>query len=159
MKKRFPIHPFLPLARRQTLGVGIAALVFGIGFLVFGGVLASYAHTWGSDDRVPVILMLAIIVIVGVGFLDAAYALLRGRRKELLGSFSLYAIGGFLCAIPILLLVAIYKGVAKSGNIEQTMLTLPAIAIGLMAIRLAWLRSRNRKHRIQPIETTRTVPK
>jgi hypothetical protein len=155
--KRFPLSPFIRASRRQQIAFGIVAGLFGSGALAFGGTMASYAHKWGRLSDTPVIVILTITLTIGAGFLDAAYALIFSSRRELLGRFTLFAIGGFLCAIPFMLLAVTLGGLAKPGSPQSLALTLPAIVFGLLAIRLAWVRTKQQKYSNQPVEPTSTA--
>ena len=83
------------------------------------------------------------MIVLGVGFFDVAFAVFRKkekRRAQLLGNLTLYLAGGFLIVVPpLLLLLNLLEG------LEVDFRPLWISSIGLLAIRLAWIRQKKTK--------------
>ena len=145
---RFPPDPTLRVTKGPAAAVGLVALIFGAGFLVLAGVMSLQIHARGRFGLLPGMLAIALVTVIGLGFLDAAHALLRsdrGSRTVLLSNFTLYWVGGFFCLLPALLLIFHYSGVARLTSLREIATTLPAMGIGVLAIWLARSRNKNRQ--------------
>ncbi len=135
-----PEDPTTPATKGQTIVVGVASAVAGVGFLVCAGLMIVLTHSSGRLMLLPVIFLNCVTIILGVGFLDVAFALLRKkekRRAQLFGNFTLYLAGGFLIFVPLFLL---FLGLVEGSDVDLRILG--GVSLGLLAIRLAWVRKK-----------------
>lgn len=126
------------------LVAGIASLAAGTAFLAFAALTIAITRSAGRLAVPSVMLLIGLMVILGVGFLDVAFAVFRGkgrRRSHLLSNATLYLSGGFLAALPMLVLgLGIVMG--SRVDLPSILEALSISGIGLVAIRLARIRGR-----------------
>ncbi len=139
-----PEDPLTPASRDQILVVGVASLIAGIAFLVFAALTVQMASTSGRIGQASVILLIAVMLVIAIGFLDVAVAIFRKKgkgRPYLLSNTTLYLIGGFLLIIPVLLVgVGIFQ---KSQGMTWSALEVLVFAgIGFWAMPPARMRSK-----------------
>ena len=139
-----PKDPLTPASKRQLLISGVASSITGIAFLVFAALTVNITHSNGRLELPSVMLLIGFMVIVGVGFLSAAFAIFRGKDKPGVSLFSipaLYFVGGVLFALPLLILAL---GFVMGFRVELIFIVrlLPMSGLGLLAIRLARIRSK-----------------
>jgi Na+-driven multidrug efflux pump len=144
VKPRLPEDPLTPASRGQTLVVGAASLIAGIAFLVFAALTVHVTSASGRIGQPSVILLLAVMLVIGVGFIDVAVAIFRKKGKSrsyLLSNTTLYVSGCFLFIIPLLLVGVSILGKSQEGA-WSALKVLSVSSLGLLAIRLARIRSK-----------------
>lgn len=142
---RLPKNPLTPASKIEVLITGIASAVAGIIFLVFAALTVWITYSNGRIGMPPVVMLISVMVILSIGFFDVAFAIFRTngrRRKHLLSNATLYLVGGFLLILPTLMVIL---GALMNSKWELTpILTfLSMSSLGLLAIRLARIRSKN----------------
>jgi biotin transporter BioY len=142
---RLPKDPLTPASKVEVLVTGIASAVAGIAFLVFAALTSWITYSNGRMGLPPVAMLISVMVVLSIGFFDVAFAIFRTktrRRKNLLSNATLYFVGGFLLILPTLMVIL---GVLMTSKWELTpILTfLSMSSLGLLAIRLARIRSKN----------------
>lgn len=154
---RLPKDPLTPASKNQVLVTGIASLLFGVTFLGLATLAIRLTSDSGRILLPSVITLIAVMLVIAVGFLDVAFAALRKKEKRrpyLLSSFTLYGVGGFLVVIPILVFgLSLVK--APEEIVWFDYRALSGVGIGLLAIRLAHIR--RKKNTNQEVETTDAV--
>src|SRR4051812_27209931 len=101
-----PDDPLTPASKGQTLLVGVMSLIAASAFFVFTALTIQNTSASGRIAQPSIIWLIALMVLIGAGFLDVAFALLRKggkRRRYLLSSTTLYLVGGFFVAVPVVL--------------------------------------------------------
>ena len=138
-----PEDPLEPATKRQEFVAGIGFFLAGIAVLAFATWLTGNAYSNGRLKTLPVICILGGVIFIGIGFLDAAFAVLRkkGRRRpQLLGSVALYLVGSFMIVLPPWMTI---DSILKGEKTDLKVLWL--VSLGLLAVRLAWIRRKKTK--------------
>ena len=141
-----PNDPLTPASKGQVVVVGIASAVTSIAFFVFAALTIHMTATSGRIGQLPVIFLIALMLVISVGFLAVAISMFRkqeGRDSQLMGSATLNLVGGFLVVVP--LAVAGSMLLTQSNRDSWLLLKiLPISSLGLLAMRLARVRKKKR---------------
>jgi len=158
---QLPKDPLTPASKREVLITGVASSITGIVFLIFAILTINITHSNGRLGLPPVMFLIGFMVIVGVGFLGAAFTIFRGKDKREVSLFSsptLYLVGGVLFVLP-LLIVALIIGMGSRVDLILVARVLPIMGLGLLAIRLARIRSKKGSNQLpDPTSPSVTPP-
>ena len=139
---QLPTDPLTPASKSQTIVVGVASLITSTAFFIFAALTIQMTSASGRISLPPVIFLIALMLIIGVGFLSVAVVIFRRQEKRgpyLLGSVTLYLVGAFLFVMPI----ATAGAMMLTQSYQDSWLllkVLPLSSLGLLAIRLAHIR-------------------
>ncbi|HVT72902.1 MAG TPA: hypothetical protein VHD61_07180 [Lacunisphaera sp.] len=137
--QRLPKDPLTPATRSQVIVAGVASLITAIAFIIFAAVTTQMTFASGRIRLPSVMLLIAFMLVISLGFFDVTVAIFRKRRLYLLSSTTLYLIGSFLFILPLGML----GWSLMKESPEDTLSVLKVLSLsslGLLTIRLAHIR-------------------
>jgi hypothetical protein len=141
-----PSDPLAPASKRDVRMVGVAASITSIAFFVFAALAIRMTAKSGRLGLLPVILLNALLLAIAICFLAIAIAVFRKQGKrdaQLMGSATLYLIGGVLLVLPLAIagVMVLTHSYQDAGLLLHV---LPISGLGILAMRLAHRRRRRR---------------
>jgi hypothetical protein len=127
--------------------MGVASSITSIAFFVLAALAIRMTAKSGRIGLPPVIFLNALLLAIGLCFLAIAIAVFRRQddpNPQLTGSATLYLVGGFLLILP--LGIAVVMVLTHSYDDVGLLLihALPMSGLGILAMRLAYLRRKRR---------------
>jgi hypothetical protein len=138
-----PSDPFARASKRDVRMVIIASLITSVAFFVFAALAIRMTAKSGRLGLPPVIFLNALLLAIGICFLAIAITVFRGQKKpdpQLMGSATLFLIGGFLLVLPLAIAVVMVLTHSYQDAGLLLMHVVPISGLGILTIRLAHLR-------------------